>query len=344
MLAVRFYGKHDVRVVDVEKPVPKAGEVLIKIAAAGVCHSDLHVIHNGLSSAGVDWPFTLGHENAGWVEELGDGVTGFSKGDPVLVFGPWGCGHCHPCQTSAENYCEHRSEIAGYGGGLGLDGGMAQYMVVPSPRLLVPLGTVDPRKAAPLSDAALTPYHAIRRSMDKLTPDAFVVIQGIGGLGHMAIQIIKAITSVTVIACDITEDRLQLARHHGADHAVNSTDGDAAEQILKITGSKKAALVLDFVGIDATLALGSKLVGMNSAWTVVGLGGGTYAVNARSLPYGCSLSIPYWGTRIELMEVIQLAERGIISVETQEFPLKDALDVYQQLENGQIIGRAVLIP
>jgi propanol-preferring alcohol dehydrogenase len=344
MQAVRLYGKQDVRIVDLDKPAPKAGEILVKIAAAGVCHSDLHVIHNGLPFAGVNDPFTLGHENAGWVEELGEGVTGFSKGDPVLVFGPWGCGHCHPCQTSAENYCDHRSEITGYGGGLGLDGGMAEYMIVPSPRLLVPLGAVDPRQAAPLSDAALTPYHAVKRSIDKLTPDAFVVVQGIGGLGHMAIQILKAITSATVIACDITEDRLHLARHHGADHVVNSTASDAAEQILKITGIKKAALVLDFVGINPTLALGAKVVGMNSAWTVVGLGGGTYGVNAKSLPYGCSLSIPYWGSRAEMMEVIQLAERGIIHAETQEFPMTDALDVYRRLENGEIIGRAVLIP
>lgn len=343
MQAVRFFQKQDVRIVEIDRPVPKAGEILIRIAGAGVCHSDLHVIHNGLQQSDGA-PFTLGHENAGWVEELGPGVTGFAKGDPVLVFGPWGCGHCHACQTSAENYCEHQSEIKGHGGGLGLDGGMADYMIVPSPRLLIPLGTLDPRKAAPLSDAALTPYHAIKRSQEKLTPDAFVVVQGIGGLGHMALQILKAISPATVIACDITDDRLQLAREHGADHVVNSAGPDAAEQILRITGSKKAALVLDFVGNDATLALGARVVGLNGAWTVVGLAGGTYGVNAATLPFGCALSIPYWGTRVELMEVVSLAERGIIHVVTEEFPLTEALEVYHKLEKGEIRGRAVLVP
>lgn len=344
MRAVRFHGVHDVRIVDVPRPVPGPGQVLIKVAAAGVCHSDLHIIHHGLPSVDLTHPFTLGHENAGWVEEIGSGVTGFAKGDAVLVFGPWGCGHCHSCQRSSENYCEHQSELGSLGGGLGSDGGMAEYMLVPAARLLLPLGTLDPRRAAPLSDAALTPYHAIKRSMDKLHPGAFVVIQGIGGLGHMAIQILKAITSVTVIACDITPERLELGLHHGADFAVNSTLPDAAEQILTLMGDRKAALVLDFVGIDATLALGARIAATNSDWTIVGLGGGTIGVSVQTVPLGCSICIPYWGSRVELMEVISLAQRGIIDVQVQEFRLDEALDVYDRLEKGQINGRAVLIP
>lgn len=344
MKAVRFFGLNDVRIVDVQVPVPKAGEVLIKIGAAGVCHSDLHVIHDGLPGIDLAHPFTLGHENAGWIEALGAGVTGFAKGDAVLVFGPWGCGHCHSCQTSAENYCEHQAERQGLGGGLGLDGGMAEYMIVPSSRLLVPIGTLPPAKAAPLSDAALTPYHAIKRSMDKLTPDAFVVVQGIGGLGHMAIQLLKALTAVTIIACDINAERLELGLKHGADHVIDSRDANAADQILAITGPRRASLVLDFVGIDPTLTLGSNIVGLNSDWTVVGLGGGTFGFNVTTIPLGCSLSIPYWGTRVEMMEIVKLAERGVIHADTQTFALTDALQVYRKLEQGEIRGRAVLIP
>lgn len=163
MRAVKFVGVgKPPEVVDVEKPSPKPGEILVRIGGAGVCHSDLHVLEEGL---GFEPGFTLGHENAGWIDAMGTGAAGFKEGDAVAVFGPWGCGHCHACQLSLENYCENWASIKGFGGGLGLDGGMAEYMVVPNSRLLVPLGDLEPAKAAPLTDAALTPYHAIKRAL-----------------------------------------------------------------------------------------------------------------------------------------------------------------------------------
>jgi propanol-preferring alcohol dehydrogenase len=136
-------------------------------------------------------PFTLGHENAGWVAGLGGGVSGFKEGDPVAVYGPWGCGRCHACQLSMENYCEHWAEIGGFGGGLGFDGGMADYMLVPAHACWCRLATLSPAKAAPLSDAALTPYHAIKRALPRLNADSTVVVMGVGGLGHMAIQLLR---------------------------------------------------------------------------------------------------------------------------------------------------------
>lgn len=155
MQSVRCVGVgRPAQIRDVPKPSPGPGQVLIKIGGAGVCHSDLHVMEEEL---GFVPPFTLGHENAGWIAALGQGVTGFKEGDAVAVYGPWGCGHCHACQLSMENYCENWAQVDGFGGGLGLDGGMAEYMLVPSARLLVPLGDRSPAKAAPLSDAALTP-------------------------------------------------------------------------------------------------------------------------------------------------------------------------------------------
>ncbi len=188
MKAVRFIAPgRPAEVVDLPEPRPGPGEVLLKIGGAGVCHSDLHVLEQGL---GFEGPFTLGHENAGWIAALGSGVQGWKEGDAVAVYGPWGCGRCRTCQGSAENYCENHASIPGYGGGLGSDGGMAEYMLVPSPRLLVPLGGLDPAEAAPLSDAALTPYHAIKQALPMLTPGAHVVVIGIGGLGHMAVQLL----------------------------------------------------------------------------------------------------------------------------------------------------------
>lgn len=343
MKAVRFVAVgQPAEVVDLPRPEPGPGQVLIRIGGAGVCHSDLHVLDEEL---GLKGPFTLGHENAGWIAGLGEGVGGWKEGDPVAVYGPWGCGRCHTCQTSAENYCENHASIGTMGGGLGSDGGMAEYMLVPSPRLLVPLGTLDPSIAAPLSDAALTPYHAIKAALPILTPDTHVVVIGIGGLGHMAVQILQALCSATVIAGDIDDSKLAHARELGVKHTVNTRDGNAAaEEIRSLTGARGAVLALDFVGAQPTVDLCTRIVGRNSRITVVGLGGGTLHYSANNPPYGCSVTVPYWGSRTELMEVIALAADGRIHPQVETFALDQAPSVYQRLREGKIKGRAVLVP
>jgi len=343
MQAVRFFGVgREARIDDVPKPSPGPGQVLIKIGGAGVCHSDLHVMEEDL---GFKPPFTLGHENAGWVSAPGEGVTGFKEGDPVAVYGPWGCGRCHACQLSMENYCENWAQMNGFGGGLGLDGGMAEYMLVPSARLLVPLGDLRPAKAAPLSDAALTPYHAIKRALPHLNADSTVVVVGVGGLGHMAIQLLRVLAPVRIVAADVNDDKLQQAKALGADEIVNNRNAEeAAERIQHITGPRGAGLVLDCIGVQPTVDLGAKLLGRNSVWTIVGLGGGRHEFRHGSTPYGTSMSIPYWGSRVELMEVIAMARDGRIHAQTTEFPLTEAVDVYARLKAGRLAGRAVLIP
>lgn len=341
MRAVRYFGLNDVRIVeDMKKPIPTGDQVLIKIAGAGVCHSDLHVIDDGIVP---NAPFTLGHENAGYVEEIGESVKSFKKGDAVLVYGPWGCGHCKPCKESSENYCDNQS-IQAAGGGLGLDGGMAEYMLVPSDRLLVPIGDLDPVIAAPITDAALTPYSAIKRSIHKLTPEEFVVVIGIGGLGHTALQILKAVCGSRIIACDITEEKMEFAKKMGAEFTINSSDEDAAEQIVKITGIKKAKVVLDFVGATSTMELGAKVVSLNGDLTIIGLSGGHYPIAFGTVPLGANVSIPYWGSEVELIEVIALARQGKINIEVETYPLDQALEVYDKMRKGQLKGRAVLIP
>src|SRR5687767_9216612 len=274
------------------------------------------------------------------------GVLPVSKeGDPVAVYGPWGCGRCHACQLSSENYCENWAEINGFGGGLGLDGGMAEYMLVPSARLLVPLGELSPAKAAPLSDAALTPYHAIKRALPHLHAGTTVVVIGVGGLGHMAIQLLRVLTPVRIVAADIDDTKLAHAKALGADAIVNNRNTEeAAARIQQMTGPRGAGLVLDCVGVQPTMDLGARLLGRNSVWTIVGLGGGHHDFHHGSTPYGTSMSIPYWGSRTELMEVIAMARDGRIHAETTEFPLEQAVEVYKMLKDGQIRGRAVLIP
>jgi propanol-preferring alcohol dehydrogenase len=326
-------------------PIPEvgAGQVLIKVAGAGACHSDLHVMDWPEGQLPWRLPFTLGHENAGWIEALGAGVTGWKKGDAVLVYGPWGCGRCRPCRLGRENYCEHAAELGASGGGLGRDGGMAEYMLVPSTRLLVPLGDLDPVQAAPLADAALTPYHAIVRSRDRLQPGATAVVVGIGGLGQMAIQLLAVTTGARVIAVDTDDRKLEVARKLGADLVVRS-DASAVETIRTATGGAGADVVLDMVGAEATLALGAKVLRAEGRLVIIGLAMGTLPVNFFALPYGAEVATSYWGTVTELMELVALARSGRVRLDVETFPLERAPEVYERLRRGEIRGRAVIVP
>ena len=324
-------------------PEPGPGQVLVKIGASGACHSDLHLMD--WPEGRLQWklPFTLGHENAGWVHELGVGVTSVTKGDAVLVYGPWGCGRCRPCRLGRENYCEHAAEIGVAGGGLGLDGGMAEYMLVPAARWLVPLGDLDPVRAAPLADAALTPYHAIAKSRDRLQPGASAVVIGTGGLGQMAIQLLKATTGARVIAVDVDDRKLEVARQLGADVVVRS-DAGAAEAIRRATDDVGANVVFDMVGGDATLALGAKSLCAEGRLVIIGLALGTLPMNYFSLPYGAEVATSYWGTITELMELVALARGKRIRIDVETAPLAEAPHVYERLRRGEIRGRAVIVP
>jgi len=253
-------------------------------------------------------PFTLGHENAGWVEELGSGATGFAPGDPVIVYGPWGCGRCANCRVGMENYCE--TPGSDRPGGLGRNGGMANYIVVPSTRFFIPLGTLDPREAAPLTDAALTSYHAVKRSLHLLGPGSTAVVIGVGGLGQMAVQVLRALSAAaTVVAVDTSPEKLEIARKMGVDEALISDD-EAVKRIREMTRGQGANLVLDMVGINPTLQMAAQVARRLGHLTIVGLGGGALPVNFTSPPQECSVASPYWGSIPELMEVVSLAQSG----------------------------------
>ena len=328
---------------EVPVPEPGPGEVLIRIGGAGACHSDLHLMEWPEGQMPFEPPFTLGHENAGWVERAGAGVDAVREGEAVAVYGPWGCGRCRACRRSSENYCERQAEIGAMGGGLGLDGGMAEYMLVPSARLLVPLGELDPRDAAPLSDAALTPYHAIRRSLHKLVPGSTAVVIGVGGLGNMAVQILSAVSGTRIVAVDTSREKLTLAAGAGADVTVEAGEG-AAEAIRDATGGRGAELVFDIVGSDDTMALAAQCGRFEGDVTIIGLAGGTLPFSFFSQPYECSISTTYWGSAVELMEVLELAGAGKIRAHVEPHPLERAGEVYERLRRGQIEGRAVICP
>jgi propanol-preferring alcohol dehydrogenase len=338
--------KHAPELRDVPEPEPGPGELVVRVGAAGACGSDLHLIDEWDSSTlnNVKPPFTIGHENAGWIDSLGVGVKGFEVGQPVAVYGPWGCGTCKNCRLSMENYCLRLAELDAWGGGLGFDGGMATKMLVPSSRLVVPLGDLEPIKAAPLSDAGLTPYHAIKRSLHLLGAGSSVVVIGAGGgLGHMAIQILRAMTPANVIAVDTRESGLQLAKDNGAHHGVLSGEHAAAE-ILDLTGGNGAEVVLDLVGANPTLKLAAECAGLGGHLTIVGIAGGTLPVSYFSQKFEVSIATTYWGSVLELMEVLALAERGLIAAHITKFSLDEAPAMYDKLRAGEVVGRAVVVP
>lgn len=328
---------------EVPVPVPGPGQVLVKVGGAGACHSDLHLMDWPAGQMPFDPPFTLGHENAGWVAEVGPGVDGLREGEPVAVYGPWGCGRCVACRRGSENYCERQAEIGAMGGGLGRDGGMAEYLLVPSSRLLLPLGDLDPRDAAPLGDAALTPYHAIKRSLSKLTPGSSAVVIGVGGLGQMAVQILSAISPTRIVVVDPSAAHRALAAEAGAEVCLDPGD-DTAAAVRDATGGRGAELVLDVVGTDDTLALAVACGRPEGDVTLVGLAGGSLPFSFFSQPYECSLSTTYWGSAGELHEVLELARAGRIHAKVERFRLSEAADVYARLRRGDIQGRAVVCP
>lgn len=318
---------------DVAVPDPGPGQVLIRIAGAGACHSDLHLMEWPEGTLPFKVPFTIGHENAGIVHKVGAGVTSVFAGDAVLVSGSWGCGVCRECRLGRENYCERAAELVNMGGGLGLDGGMAEYMLVPSARFLIPIGDLDPVEAAPLTDAGLTPYHAIQQVKDRLFPGACAAVIGCGGLGHMAIQLLKATTGARVIAYDKDDRKLEVARALGADILVRPNE--------TLVGCD---VVLDMVGSEATLALGARALKAEGKLAIIGLAGGTLPLSFFGIAYGASVLTSYWGTATELMEVVSLARARKIRVDVSRFPLERAMEAYDKLRKGEIRGRAVITP
>jgi propanol-preferring alcohol dehydrogenase len=330
---------------EVARPDPKPGQVLVRVGAAGVCHSDLAVIHEVDEAGGFNatLPFTLGHETAGWIEALGPGAGGLEVGQAVAVYGPIGCGTCPRCQTGEENLCDRKGEMPASGRGLGIDGGMAPYVVVDGTRQLVPLGDLDPVRAAPLTCAGVSSYRAIRRSLDRLGPGSMAVIIGIGGLGHLAVQILRAVTSATVIAIDAKPSALALARSLGAHHTVEAGP-DAAGALRDLTAGRGADATFDLVGSEATLRLAFDTARAGGRIMLLG-----YAMG--SVPYGMGvtgteveISTSMWGSRSDLQDVIALAGAGLLEPTVATFPFEEIPAALRALEDGALDGRAVIVP
>jgi propanol-preferring alcohol dehydrogenase len=328
---------------DVALRSPGPDEVVLDVTAAGICHSDLHVVDATDGQLPFRPPFTLGHEVAGRVASIGGDVDGVHVGDAVVVHAPWGCGGCDRCRSGSQNYCDRRDKAGPAGIGLGVDGGMAESLVVASSRL-IPIRDLDPASAAPLTDAGLTSYHAISRCRDRLGEGSIAVVVGVGGLGHLAVQILRACTPSRVVAVDTRTAALDVAERFGA-HVVAYAGREATRAVRTATEGRGADVVFDFVGAAATLAFSTQILRSDGELSVVGSGGGALTVTkAGALPPGTRVSVPFWGTQPELLEVVRLAHEGRVQVETTEFALSDAGKAFDLLRRGEILGRAVLIP
>jgi len=323
---------------EVDAPVAGPGEVVVAVAASGICHSDLHVMSG--PPRRWDLPFTLGHETTGWVSELGQGVRGLSVGDPVAIYGCWGCGTCRNCTTTAENMCITKHESAPAGGGLGYNGGMAELMLVPDPRWLVPAPGLDLVQAAPLLDAALTPYHAIMRALPLLRPGSRTVLYGAGGLGHLAIQILRALTATEIVVVDRAQSKLDHARELGVNETYLFEDVDS---LVSSIGRRSVDVVFDTVGSDDTVLVSSRVVRPGGHICLIGRAG-SLEVAFRKVTAEISVISTFWGTRNELAEVLDLARHGALTAAVEQFALADIAAAYERLEHGEMRGRGVMVP
>jgi NAD+-dependent secondary alcohol dehydrogenase Adh1 len=324
----------------VERPVPEPShptDVVIRIGGAGVCATDLHAIEGLMEPAGVTLPRVLGHENAGWVEEVGAGVTTVAKGDAVLVFPPHSCGLCVPCRRGIDMLCIHHQFT-----GLTVDGGFADYVVV-SERSLLPLPDgVEPVAVAPHADAGLTAYHAVRRLAHLAVPGTTAVVIGVGGVGHIALQLLHELGASATIAVDTDSRRRRLAAELGAGDVLDGAG--SVDAVRELTGGGGAELVLDFVGTDQSHADSAAMLARGGTYSVIGYGGMVAIPSAALIGNEHAVTGNLVGSWIDLYELMQLHAAGRIALTTEVHPLASINDVLAKLRDGEVTGRAVLVP
>lgn len=331
-------------VTEAPVPDPGEGEVRVRVAGNGLCHSDIGMAAMpGSVGEALGWrlPFTLGHEVAGWVDGLGPGVTDLSEGDPVALVSPHSCGVCGDCVRGHDSACAHGLAGRGYG----RDGGLAAYVVAAAPREVVRLDTLDPVVAGPLMDAGATSYHAVRRVLPRLVPGSTAVVLGAGGLGSFAVQFLRALSPAQVVAVDSSAARRRIATDLGAHATVDGVDEGTAAALRELTGGEGAQAVLDFVGVDATIAAGLASVRSYGAFGLVGAGGGTFRRPwFGGLPREADVFTFQGSSIADAHEVVRLAEAGLVTSEVDLFPWEDVEVAYDRLTRGDLRGRAVVIP
>ncbi|WP_371400471.1 NAD(P)-dependent alcohol dehydrogenase [Kribbella sp. NBC_00662] len=341
MKAVRLHGYHQQPVVeDVPEPVVKGPlDVIVKIGGAGVCRTDLHIIEGQWDAAmHPSLPYTIGHENAGWVHEVGSAVTNVQVGDTVILHPTPTCGLCHACRAGDDMHCENSSFP-----GLDSDGGMAEYLLT-SARACVKLDpSTRPQDVAALADAGITAYHAVRKALPLLPPGTTAVVIGAGGLGHIGVQCLAALTAARIIVVDRNPDALKLAEQLGADQTVVA-DGKQVEKVLELTDGAGAHVVLDFVAEQGAEQDGFAMTGRAGSYFVIGYGGQVQIPTLDIISTERNIVGNIVGTFNELAELMALAQAGKVTLHTRTYPLDAAVDAVADLDAGRVRGRAILVP
>jgi NAD+-dependent secondary alcohol dehydrogenase Adh1 len=339
--AVRLHTFHEMPVID-EVPEPKISgplDVIIRIGGAGVCRTDLHIMEGQWDAAmGTPLPYILGHENAGWVHEIGSGVSNVAVGDTVILHPLVTCGLCRACRAGDDMHCENSAFP-----GLSRDGGMAEYLLT-SARACVKLDpSTQPQDVAALADAGITAYHAVRKAIPLLYPGTTAVVIGAGGLGHIGVQCLSALTATTIVVVDRNPDALKLAEQIGADHTVVA-DGGQVEAVKDLTGGQGAHVVLDFVAEQGAEQDGWNMTRPAGSYFVIGYGGTLHIPTLDIISTERNIIGNIVGTYNDLAELMDLAEGGKVTLHTRTYPLAAATDALADLDAGRVRGRAILVP
>ena len=340
MKAARLFAyDKPLRLVDAETPrLKNPADVIVRVTGAGVCHTDLHIVEGvWKEKVQVTLPYTLGHENAGIVEEVGPAATSVKKGEKVILHPVITDGLCRACRIGEDMHCENLVFP-----GITADGGFAQFIRT-SERSLVKLNELDPADVAPLADAGLTAIRAVKKAASRTTSGSNVVVQGVGGLGHIALQLLRCMTNAYITASDVAESKLRLAEKMGA-HRVIDARRDPVKQVMEITKNQGAEVVIDLVGNDQTLANGMRMLRKGGSLIIVGYGGtaNLKAIDMIFSEYSVLGSLV--GNWDELRELIELTRQGKVRVLTQKGKLDEVNDMLDQLKKGTLEGRGVVIP
>lgn len=341
MKAVRLAEYHQLpRVTEVAEPkITGPLDVIVRIGGAGLCRTDLHIIEGQwMEKSGVTLPYTLGHENAGWVEEVGSAASNVAAGDTVIVHPLITCGLCRACRAGNDMHCSNSAFP-----GISIDGGMANFLKTTA-RAVVKLDpSLEPKDIAALADAGLTAYHAVKKAASNLYPGTKVVVIGAGGLGHIGVQCLKALTPAEIIVLDRSREALELTRSWGADHMVLA-DGSHVAKVLDLTDGQGAEAVIDFVGEQGAEHDAVRMLRRAGSHYIIGYGGRLDVPTIDIISTEINFIGNLVGTYNDLVELMTLTAQGKVKLHTAVYPLDAALDAIHDLDSGRLRGRGILVP
>jgi NAD+-dependent secondary alcohol dehydrogenase Adh1 len=341
MKAARLHRYHEsLHVEELDEPrITDPHDVIVRVGGAGLCRTDLHIQEGQWAEkSGVELPYTLGHENAGWVHEIGSAVTNVAVGDTVIVHPLVTCGLCRACRAGDDMHCASSAFP-----GISADGGFADLLKTTARSVVKLDPTLHPKDIAALADAGLTAYHAVKKAASVLYPGTRVVVIGAGGLGHIGIQCLRALTPAEIIVVDPSENARALAGEVGADTTV-AVDGRQVDTVLEMTDGAGAEAVIDFVGEKGAIEDGVAMLRNAGSYYVIGYGENinvpTIDIISREINFMGNLV----GTYNDLDELMTLTAQGRVALHTSVYPLEAVNDAMADLDNGRLQGRGILVP